>query len=373
MRTRFFTHQDVVADIAALTKAFTVSLLGQSVENRSIQLIQWGKGATKIFIWSQMHGNEATGTMAIFDLLGFLSSTEFEKEQTELSKQCTLYILPMVNPDGAEKWTRRNVQQIDINRDYLRARSPEATLLKKAQQNIQPHFGFNLHDQNTLWSVDGADLPATLSFLAPATDKILSVNETRKRAMGIIVEMFKLVSPLLPHQIGLFDEEFEPRAFGDNFQKNGTATILIEAGGYQDDHEKQIIRTYYFLSLLAGIQAISAQSVEKEPEAAYRKIPKNGKKLLHLILNNLHVNGIECSLSLNYEDRFNAAIRTVERIWSIHDIGDVTGWNGYTTVSNRPLYIHTPILVDEVAHFDVLEDGKTICSFKNGILVHSIF
>ena len=373
MRTRFFTHQDVVAQIAALPTEFTVSLLGHSVENRSIQLIQWGDGATKIFIWSQMHGNEATGTMAIFDLLGFLSSKEFEQEQGELSKQCTLYILPMVNPDGAEKWTRRNAQQIDINRDYLCARSPEATLLKKAQQDIEPHFGFNLHDQNTLWSVDGADLPATLSFLAPATDKILTVNETRKLAMGIIVEMFKLVSPLLPRQIGLFDEEFEPRAFGDNFQKNGTATILIEAGGYLDDHEKQTIRIYYFLSLLAGIHAISAQSAEKEPEAAYRQIPANGKKLLHIILHDVQVNGMKCSLSLNYEDRFNAANRTVERIWSVHDIGDLTGWNGYTILSDRRLAIHSPLVVDQEADFDVLEDGKIICSFKNGILVHSVF
>lgn len=373
LRDRLFSFKDISSLIEGLPPSFEVTTLGHSVENRSIRLIQWGTGTTKILIWSQMHGNEATGTMAVFDLLGFLTSEDFKQEQSDLSKACTLYFIPMVNPDGAERWTRRNANQIDINRDYLKARSPEARLLKKAQQDIEPDFGFNLHDQNTLWSVDGADLPATLSFLAPATDAALSVNKTRGRAMEIIAEMFNVISPLLPNQIGLFDEEFEPRAFGDNFQINGTSTILIEAGGYKDDDEKQEIRAFYFLSLLAGVQAIAEQTCSENTLAEYRNIPANGKKLLHMIFHNVRVNDMVCSLSLNYEDHFDEDTRSIEKHWTIHDIGDLTGWKGYVIVDKGTFQIDTPVVVDDDAHFDLIDDGKTICSFKKGILVHSDF
>ena len=37
----------------------------------------------------------------------------------------TLYIVPMLNPDGAARFQRRNAQQIDVNRDALSLQTPE--------------------------------------------------------------------------------------------------------------------------------------------------------------------------------------------------------------------------------------------------------
>ena len=42
--------------------------------------------------------------------------------------------------------------------------------------------------------------------------------------------------------MGRYSDEFEPRAFGDNIQKWGTNTILIESGGIFGDEEKQYLR-----------------------------------------------------------------------------------------------------------------------------------
>src|SRR5690606_9709375 len=138
----------------------------------------------------------------------------------------------------------RNALQIDINRDFLKLISPEAQILKRLREELQPDFGFNLHDQNTLWSVCKTGKPATLSFLAPAFDEQLSVNRVRKKAMGVIADIYEELNVYLPKQIGLFDDEYEPRAFGDNFQLAGTSTILIEAGGQYKDEEKQEIRKF---------------------------------------------------------------------------------------------------------------------------------
>ena len=59
--------------------------------------------------------------------------------------------------------------------------------------------------------------------------------------MKIIVFMNDILQKYAPGQVGRYNDDFEPRAFGDNIQKWGTSTILIESGGYPNDIEKQEI------------------------------------------------------------------------------------------------------------------------------------
>ena len=103
---------------------FTVKSVGTSIEGRDLSLISIGKGDTDVFLWSQMHGNEPTATQAIFDILNFLDSTDFSSEKQDILNSLTLHFLPMLNPDGAEVFQRRNALGIDINRDALRLQSP---------------------------------------------------------------------------------------------------------------------------------------------------------------------------------------------------------------------------------------------------------
>ncbi|WP_370637435.1 M14 family zinc carboxypeptidase [Flagellimonas sp. HMM57] len=53
---------------------FEVQKVGESIEGRNLHLISIGSGSENIFLWSQMHGNEPTATMAIFDILNFLDA-----------------------------------------------------------------------------------------------------------------------------------------------------------------------------------------------------------------------------------------------------------------------------------------------------------
>ncbi|MFA6276794.1 MAG: M14 family zinc carboxypeptidase, partial [Pedobacter sp.] len=157
LKDRFFKHNAIVDLLNQLPANFEVSELGQSVKGKSINIVKFGKGNTKVMLWSQMHGDEATGTMALFDLFNFLQSDD--QLAKLIAETCQLFFLPMVNPDGAKIFTRRNSQQIDINRDFLKEVSPEAKVLKKCRADIKPDFGFNLHDQLTLWSVTGTLKP----------------------------------------------------------------------------------------------------------------------------------------------------------------------------------------------------------------------
>ena len=82
-----FKHNDIQPLIEQISnkQGFEVRKLGESIEGRNISLISVGRGDIDILLWSQMHGNEPTATMAIFDILNFLADNEaYADEKTEL-------------------------------------------------------------------------------------------------------------------------------------------------------------------------------------------------------------------------------------------------------------------------------------------------
>jgi hypothetical protein len=368
IKNRFTSHKQVEKLIAGLPGQFTKSVAGYSNNGRAIHLIQCGTGITRVMVWSQMHGDEATGTMAIFDLLKFIGQDFDPVICIELLRSCTLYLIPMLNPDGAAHFTRRNAQQIDINRDYLQRTTPEARILIELQESIKPDFAFNLHDQSTLWSVRGTGKPASLSFLAPAYNSLLESNTIRAKAMKVIAAIFSVLQPHLPEHIGLFDDEYEERAFGDNFQRNETSTILIEAGGMQGDPEKQELRKYYFLSILAGLSAIANQSYVAHFTADYFRIPANAKEIFHILIRDVLVQDFRTSIGLNYTEEPAGDGKSTTLSYMVEDIGDLRNWSAYELFDARLLRIDGELLFNKPANFNLLDGDKTILSFRNGIL-----
>ena len=76
----------------------------------------------------------------------------------------------MLNPDGAERYARRNAQAIDVNRDALDLATPEGRLLKAVRDRFQPELGFNLHDQNRRTTVGDTGVLASIALLAVSGD-----------------------------------------------------------------------------------------------------------------------------------------------------------------------------------------------------------
>ena len=263
---------------------FEVQKVGESIEGRDLNLISMGSGEQNIFLWSQMHGDEPTATQAIFDILNFLDAPEFATEKQEILSKLKLHFLPMLNPDGAEVYQRRNALGIDINRDALRLQSPEGRTLKRIRDSLDAKFGFNLHDQSTYYNAELTDKPATISYLATAYNYEKDINEVRSNAMKVIVYMNDIIQKYAPGQVGRYSDDFEPRAFGDNIAKWGTSLILIESGGYRKDTEKQEIRKLNYVSILSALYTIAKESYVDIPIEDYEKIPKNDRKLFDLKL-----------------------------------------------------------------------------------------
>ena len=375
---RYFKHADLLELLESLRSnlQFEIREVGQSFQSRSIKLITYGEGPVKIFLWSQMHGNEATATMALLDLLSFLGDENQDEVRNIILHNCTLYILPMLNPDGAEVFNRRNAQEIDINRDFLAQQSPEGKLLRGLRDELKPHFGFNLHDQTTMWSAGDTGNPATISLLAPAYDQALSVNTTRQVAMQVIAEMNDTLQIIIPGHVGRFDDEYEPRAFGDNFQAAGTSTILIEAGGYADDPEKQHIRKLVFISIIAGLISISERTFSNKKVEDYFLIPENKLRHFQILLRNcrLEMNGLcyTADIGLIAKETINEDLKSVTYTYMVGDVGDLSAFFGYKELDCESFkLIQTQKLRFEEAADLVLMDGiEVLLGIENGIVTN---
>ncbi|HLR31684.1 MAG TPA: M14 family zinc carboxypeptidase [Fodinibius sp.] len=288
IQQRQFQHSDIEPLVTQLDShpAFEVTVAGHSVEDRPIYLIRVGEGDTNVLFWSQMHGDESTATMALFDIFNFFSrdSGPFADKREQLLDEVSLYFLPMLNPDGAERFRRRNVLDIDINRDALRLTSPASQILKSVRDSLNPTFGFNLHDQSSYYSAGRSPEPATLSFLAPAYDFEQSENKIRTDAMRLIGYLNTMLQQYIPGKVAKYSDAHEPRAFGDMIQKWGTSTVLIESGGYPDDPEKQYIRKLNFITLLTAVDAIADQRYSDTPKESYYQIPENNRSLTDLLI-----------------------------------------------------------------------------------------
>lgn len=365
---RRFKHSDIVPLINKLLNknGFNVQQAGKSVQGRSLNLITAGSGKTKIFLWSQMHGDEPTATAALFDIFNFLNADENKDFKSKLFEKVTLYILPMVNPDGAEVFKRRNYYDIDLNRDAVRLQSPEALILKNVFDSVKADFGFNLHDQDHRYSVGNSFRNAAISFLAPAFNEQKDFNNVRQKSVQLIGFLYKVLNNFIPGHIAKYSDDYEPRAFGDNFQKLGTSTVLIESGGWKEDTEKQFIRKLNFITILSAIKSIAEKSYEAESSDVYDSIPFNEKYLFDLMLRNLTVkNGkenIKLDIAINLSELGTDKTGKVFYKSEIADVGDLSIFYGFNdfdlngyTIEEAQIYNHHTLSIDKLKKVNYTE------------------
>ncbi|WP_178985240.1 M14 family metallopeptidase [Winogradskyella helgolandensis] len=279
---RYITNSDIEKCLENLSKP-QVSTIGYSVEKRPIYSLKFGSGPIKILLWSQMHGNESTSTKALFDCFNL-----FETEQgfsKKILEQCTLMVIPILNPDGAERYTRVNANKVDLNRDAQDLSQPESKVLRQIYIDFKPDYCFNLHGQRTIFSAGETDNVATLSFLSPAQDRERQLTANRKAAMVIIARINELLQVEIPNSIGRYDDGFNLNCVGDTFQNFGVPTLLYEAGHYKNDYDREVVRRLMFVAILKGLDAI-INGVNIDAYKAYFDIPENAKCFYDIIIRN---------------------------------------------------------------------------------------
>ncbi len=375
---RRFKHEDIIPliDLHARRGIWQVTTAGFSFESREIKLLRAGRGAVKVLLWSQMHGDEPTATMALFDIFNFLEAggDGFDSLRESVLNDITLYVVPMLNPDGAERFQRATAQMIDMNRDALALQTPEARILKGLVETLKPDFGFNLHDQNPRYTAGRSSSLATMSFLATSFDYELSVNATRLRSMQLIAYLDQVLQRFIPGQVGRFGDEHEPRAFGDNIQKWGTTLVLVESGGYKGDPERQFVRKLNFVVLLSAFEAIASGSYQVQTRDGYEAIPFNSKCAYDLVIRGCTVKRGEqeyrVDIGINREEVVNYGPEGGFLYQStIEETGDLSTYYGIEEVDGSGLTFEAGIpVVGDMATFRLLENGSIKYAIVNGFV-----
>ncbi|MDH4069730.1 MAG: M14 family zinc carboxypeptidase [Ignavibacteria bacterium] len=287
-RHRFVSHE-LKKIVAGSGGRLSIEATGQSTEERIIPLVRFGSGPVSILLWSQMHGDEPTATLALMDIFRFLGSGGIRQISPDwIEERCSIYVIPMLNPDGAQRFSRVTAGMIDMNRDARRLRTPEAQFLRRIQKSIRPRFGFNLHDQE-LSTVGQSSRIAAIALLAPAADQAARMTPVRRRAVQVGATIARALGNLAPGRISSYDDAHEPRAFGDMMQAWGTSTVLVESGHWKGDHEKEKIRSLNFAGLLTAIHSISDGSYRRISVDHYHALPGNSKRAYDIIIRGVRV------------------------------------------------------------------------------------
>ncbi|NMO17463.1 peptidase M14 [Pyxidicoccus fallax] len=362
-------HGDVEKHLKALREKapdlFQLEVVGHSVEGRALYHLSLGTGARHVLLWSQMHGDEPTATTALLDFFEYVRTHRQEPWVARMLGALTLHAVPLLNPDGAERFQRRNAQGIDINRDALALQTPEARALKGLRDRLQPFIGFNLHNQGWRHAVGRTGRPASISVLAAAFDEKRSDNPGRLLAKKVCAVIRDTVEALAPGQVGRYDDSFETRAFGDNMTRWGTPSVLIETGAWTSLPPDEPLVRLNFVALATALDALATGRAEQADIARYESIPENNSSgLVHLLLNDVGLFGAggrpftaDVGIAVTREVRRQGGQLVLDHVGKVEELGDLRTLGAIEKVEGAGLFA-VPLAGRAVKQGDTLQLEK---------------
>lgn len=331
----------VLEPIAAAAPNIELEEVGRSAHGRAINLVRAGAGPVHVLFWSQMHGDETTATRALVDLFNYIAHAD-DARVRRWREQLTILAVPMLNPDGAEPHQRRNMLGIDVNRDARYLSTPEGRTLKRVQEQWQPQFGFNLHDQNPRSRVGDSSRLAAMSLLAPRPDADGTPTASYIRARHLTAYLAGVLGPLAGEHLTQYDDSYNARAFGDGMQTWGVSTVLIESGGWRGDESKHYLRAVNFVALVSALDAIASDEYRQADVALYTDLPRNGRSVNDLLIHGgtMVLPGLE---PYRADIAINAPAVGGPADFEIADIGDLTGVEARDSIDATGLFIHPAV------------------------------
>lgn len=340
---RYITSAHIQPLIEVYKSKIDVKEIGISVNKKPIYSLTLGFGKKRILAWSQMHGNETTTTKALFDFLNILNIKNDVVEK--VLSECTICIIPILNPDGAERYTRFNVNEIDLNRDAQQLTQPETKVLRSMYDEFKPDYCFNLHGQRTIFSAGYSSNSSVMSFLSPAEDLQRAVTTTRKKAMEVVLAINSELENELQDQVSRYDDGFNADCVGDTFQGLNTPTILFEAGHYPGDYEREITRKFVFKAILAGVVAISDNNFNGDNYQSYFKLPENQKLFFDIVIRNVVNSSQETiDVAIQYEEQLVS--EQIKFIPKVAKVGDLSEFFGHKEIDGES----NPILINKTGN-----------------------
>ncbi|MFM9905812.1 MAG: M14 family zinc carboxypeptidase [Pyrinomonadaceae bacterium] len=360
-------HADLKKYLEQLKKlGLKVDQVGVSNASREIYQVEWGKGPLKVFMWSQMHGDEPTATSALIDMFASLQKHRDKDWVKKIAETITIRGVPMLNPDGQEIYQRRNLQGIDINRDAIDLKTPEARLLKQLRDDWSPAIGFNLHNQGALTTVGRSTNQATISFLSVFGDEAKTLDFGQERNRRVTSAMVLALQKFIPGHIARYSDEWTPTAFGDNFSAWGTPTILIETGALYGKDEMYLLRLN-FVAFMTALETLATGSERDQDTSPYLTLPENSSgSLVNFIFRNANVINIASPTSATIADisatteRRRASFAAPTYIRSVGSLPKLRGLEEYDAIGFNVVQRFGKTAPGELAEFFFYKKDRVV-------------
>ncbi len=169
-----FAHTSTLAEVQAFVQALaglphgdrlTVTTFGPTHEGRTLPIVRCAlpdaanPARLRALVIGNIHAGEVEGKEAIQVLLREIA----QGEHRDLLAKVEVTFLPVYNGDGNERIDRKNrpeqngpdgvgqrpnAQGFDLNRDFVKAESPECRALLQVFRDLDPHLFMDLHTTN---------------------------------------------------------------------------------------------------------------------------------------------------------------------------------------------------------------------------------
>lgn len=131
-------------ELAALPQGPRLLAAGRSAAGEPIEALQYsrGPGRPTVLLVGQQHGDEPAGAEALLVVAQLLLTPAW----AGLLDRIDVIVLPRANPDGATLGQRRGLHGVDINRDQLLLRTPEAQAQALLVRAYRPLLVVDAHE-----------------------------------------------------------------------------------------------------------------------------------------------------------------------------------------------------------------------------------
>lgn len=290
--TSYKEMTDYVNALAAkYPSLFTVETVGKSQRGRDIILVtakKDGGGADKLRIlyYARVHGDEPSGTEG---MLYFLSRLAEEPQVNALLDRIDFYVMPMVNPDGAESFTRASANGIDLNRDQSKLDTPEAVTLHSVANKVEPQIAVDFHEYQPVRSdfskitSDIISTPWDVMFLYsgnPNVPQILRVDMVENLFVKNLAQTMD-ENGLTHHTYYVSRDDFgkirmnvggaSPRSTSNAMALKNCISMLLETRGVKLERvsiKRRILTVYLAAVSIAETAAANEQLVKEAVEQA---------------------------------------------------------------------------------------------------------
>jgi hypothetical protein len=116
---------------------------------------------------------------------------------------------------------------------------------------------------------------ATIALLAVAGDKQGTLTPGRARAKRVCAALVRALGAFVPGGIARYDEDWSPRAFGDNLTAWGTPVVLIESGGVPKGRAHDFLTRLNYVGLLTVLHGLARDDLARQTPAAYERLARN--------------------------------------------------------------------------------------------------